>query len=70
MTVCCRSNDIIWGTYGTNAVHFSMLQEYLAARLNAQLGVYRHISDSFHAYSSVLEKVKDIQWIKKKINQL
>ena len=61
MTVCCRSNDIIWGTYGTNAVHFSMLQEYLAARLNAQLGVYRHISDSFHAYSSVLEKVKDIQ---------
>ena len=61
MTVCCRSNDIIWGTYGTNVVHFSMLQEYLAARLNAQLGVYRHISDSFHAYSSVFDKVKNIQ---------
>lgn len=31
MTVCCRSNDIIWGAYGANAVHFSMLQEFLAA---------------------------------------
>ena len=61
MTVCCRSNDIIWGTYGTNAVHFSMLQEYMAARLNAEVGIYRHISDSFHAYLSVFEKVKDMQ---------
>jgi hypothetical protein len=27
MQVCCRSNDILWGAYGANAVHFSMLQE-------------------------------------------
>jgi thymidylate synthase len=26
ITVCCRSNDAIWGAYGANAVHFSVLQ--------------------------------------------
>ena len=38
MTVHCRSNDIIWGTYGANAVHFSILQEYVAARIGVDLG--------------------------------
>ena len=61
MTVCCRSNDIIWGKYGTNIVHFSMLQEYMAARLNVEIGIYRHMSDSFHAYLDVFEKVRNIQ---------
>ena len=31
MTVCCRSNDALWGAYGANAVHMSMLMEYIAA---------------------------------------
>ena len=56
MTVCCRSNDIIWGTYGTNAVHFSILQEYIAARVGVPMGTYYHLSDSFHAYEMVFEK--------------
>ncbi|MHC4157178.1 MAG: thymidylate synthase [Planctomycetota bacterium] len=30
MTVFNRSNDVVWGAYGANAVHFSMLQEYMA----------------------------------------
>ena len=60
MTVNCRSNDIIWGTYGANAVHFSILQEYIAARTGLQLGTYYHWSDSFHAYEGVFEKTLKI----------
>lgn len=50
MTVCCRSNDAVWGAYGANAVHFSVLQELLAAALGAPVGLYRQISNNFHIY--------------------
>ena len=60
MTVSCRSNDIIWGTYGANAVHFSILQEYMAARLGIPMGIYYHLSDSFHAYEDVYKKTLDV----------
>jgi hypothetical protein len=53
MTVCCRSNDIIWGAYGANAVHFSMLHQYVADCLDVEMGPYTQISDSFHAYQDV-----------------
>lgn len=53
MTVCCRSNDIIWGAYGANAVHFSMLQEYIASALGVRLGEYRQISNNFHLYTNI-----------------
>lgn len=56
ITVCCRSNDIIWGAYGANAVQFSMLQEYIAAMVGVEMGVYTQISDSYHAY------VNNPQW--------
>lgn len=57
MTVTCRSNDIIWGAYGANAVHFSMLQEYMAARLGCDVGYYWQVSNNYHAYTDVLRKV-------------
>lgn len=60
MTVCCRSNDMIWGAYGANAVHFSFLQEYLADKLEVQVGPFTQISDSFHAYEGVWEPVKNL----------
>lgn len=50
MLVCCRSNDIIWGCYGANAVHFSVLLEYLAARLGLKVGLYQQLSYNYHAY--------------------
>lgn len=50
MIVFCRSNDIIWGCYGANAVHFSMLQEYIAARVGVPVGWYEQISANYHAY--------------------
>lgn len=50
MTVCCRSNDVIWGAYGANVVHFSVMQEYMAAALGWELGEYRQISNNYHIY--------------------
>jgi thymidylate synthase len=52
MTVCCRSNDILWGCYGANVVHFSVLQEVIAHAVGAPVGVYRQFSNNWHAYSS------------------
>lgn len=58
MTVFCRSNDIIWGCYGANAVHFSMLQEYLATWIGCPIGRYHQISVNWHAYTKVLDRLK------------
>lgn len=50
MTVCCRSNDAVWGAYGANVVHFSFLMEYLAAAIGCPMGEMRQFSNNFHAY--------------------
>lgn len=54
MTVCCRSNDAIWGAYGANAVHFSVLQEYIAAAVGVEVGRYYQMSNNFHVYHNDL----------------
>ena len=51
MTVCNRSNDVIWGAYGANVVHFSMLQEFMAASLGVPVGAYTQFSNNFHIYT-------------------
>ena len=56
MTVFNRSNDMIWGAYGANAVHFSMLQEFMAACVNCPVGKYWQVSTNFHSYHNTLEK--------------
>jgi len=56
MTVCCRSNDLLWGAYGANVVHFSMLQEYLAGWLKVEVGEYRQFSNNFHLYLDILSE--------------
>jgi hypothetical protein len=53
MTVCCRSNDILWGAYGANVVHMSMLQELIAAALEIPMGQYRQFSNNFHIYTAL-----------------
>lgn len=50
LTVFNRSNDAIYGCYGANAVHMSVLQEYLAAMIGVPVGRYVQISTDFHAY--------------------
>jgi hypothetical protein len=63
MTVLCRSNDILWGAHGANAVHFSVLQEYMAARLGLLVGQMIQFSNNYHLYDNVLKypsrKVRD-----------
>lgn len=57
MTVMCRSNDIIWGAYGANAVHFGFLLEYMAALVGTEPGVYRQFSNNFHMYLELCPQI-------------
>ncbi len=54
MTVFNRSNDLHWGLYAVNVYQFSILQEYIAARLRVELGTQTHISNSLHVYTDEL----------------
>lgn len=45
-----RSNDFIWGLTGTNAVQFSMLQEYMAGKIGCGVGHYHQTTSSMHVY--------------------
>ena len=61
MTVCCRSNDAVWGAYGANVVHMSMLQEVMASALGTVCGDYRQMSNNFHLYTTVHD-VEKLAW--------
>lgn len=52
MTVFNRSNDMILGMLGANVVHFSILQEYMAAHLGVEVGVYNQVTNNLHCYVS------------------
>lgn len=60
LTVYNRSNDMIWGAYGANAVHFSVLQEVIAAALGIQVGSYWQVANNFHAYEATLGKAEPV----------
>lgn len=51
MTVTCRSNDAIWGAHGANAVHFSVLLEYMAAAIGVPVGRMVQVSNNYHIYA-------------------
>ncbi len=51
MTVCNRSNDVVWGAYGANCVHMSMLMEYVARGAGLEMGTYYQFSNNYHVYS-------------------
>lgn len=61
MTVCNRSNDVLWGAHGANAVHFSVLLEYMAAGLSWRLGfpikvgTMVQFSNNYHLYTDVIK---------------
>tara|TARA_R110000796_G_scaffold134266_1_gene249977 strand:+ start:74 stop:1048 length:975 start_codon:yes stop_codon:yes gene_type:complete len=61
MSIVNRSNDMIWGAYGANAVHMSMLLEYMAAMTGFQVGLYYQISNNLHAYKKTLAKLDNMQ---------
>lgn len=62
MIVFNRSNDIIWGCYGANAVHMSMLQEYVAGCLGVEIGEYHQVSNNYHAYKNILDDLGDTKY--------
>ena len=59
LTVFNRSNDMVWGAYGANAVHFSVLQEYLARMVGVPVGSYWQVSNNFHGYLTTIGKAGD-----------
>lgn len=59
MVVFCRSNDIVLGCYGANAVHFSALLEYMAARCEARVGTYTQVSVNWHGYDETFLPLRD-----------
>jgi thymidylate synthase len=58
MTVCNRSNDLLWGLAGANAVHMSFLQEYMATMIGIPVGTYFQMSNNYHLYTDILSRKK------------
>lgn len=56
ITVCNRSNDLVWGMLGANYVHFTVLQEYMALALGIPVGYYHHFTNNLHVYEAWTEK--------------
>ena len=44
MTVCNRSNDVVWGMTGANAVHMTMLHELISLAAHIPIGKYIVVS--------------------------
>lgn len=63
LMVCNRSNDMIWGTYGANAVHFAFLLEYLAMGIGVAPGLYTQVSMNTHVYLKKHERlIQESYW--------
>lgn len=60
MTVCNRSNDLIWGMVGSNIVHMTMLHELIATAVNKELGKYHVFTNNLHFYMQLYPNGDDI----------
>ncbi len=60
MTVFNRSNDLVWGMFGANLCHFSVLQEYVANLVGVHVGIYNQVSSNLHMYK---EKWTPDKWV-------
>lgn len=56
MIVNMRSNDIFLG-FPYDTFNFTMWQEYVACKLNIEIGTYTHIANSLHFYEKDREKI-------------
>lgn len=50
MTVCNRSNDLVWGALGSNVVHFSFLHELIAHASGMFTGAMHQFTNNLHIY--------------------
>jgi hypothetical protein len=53
LIVSNRSNDAIWGAYGSNAVQFSFLLRWTAYYAGVDIGEYTQVSNSMHVYPEI-----------------
>jgi hypothetical protein len=53
-TVCNRSNDVLWGLWGANCVHFSFLLEYIASALCVTVGKLHTVTNNLHLYTDIV----------------
>jgi thymidylate synthase len=60
MMVCNRSNDVVWGALGTDVVHMSILQEFLAAWIGVPMGRYYHVTNNLHLYTARHEALMNL----------
>jgi hypothetical protein len=60
MTVCNRSNDIVWGALGANAVHMSILHEYVAQGAGLVMGRYYQMANDLHLYTGPHAKLMNL----------
>ncbi len=56
-----RSNDLVWGLCGANAVHLTMLMEYMAILVGLPLGEWVHVSNNLHVYEHHFDLMRDMQ---------
>lgn len=52
-TVCNRSNDVIWGMLGANAVHMTFLHEFVARAVGVMMGDYIVVTNNAHIYKDI-----------------
>lgn len=50
MTVYNRSNDLVYGMYGSNIVHFTIFHQLISALCDLPVGVYTQVSNCLHVY--------------------
>lgn len=60
MVVHNRSNDAMMGALGANAVHFSILQEFIAQSVGVPIGRYWQVSSNLHCYMRDFDKYKEL----------
>ncbi|MDB4312042.1 thymidylate synthase, partial [bacterium] len=53
MTVCNRSNDVVWGMTGANVVHMTVLQELVAHEVGMAVGSYHVMTNNAHIYTDM-----------------
>ena len=56
-----RSNDLIWGLCGANAVHMTVLMELMAGALEMPLGEWVHVSNNLHIYERHWDLARSIK---------
>jgi Thymidylate synthase len=69
MTVCNRSNDLVWGLLGANVVHFSFLLEYLACRIGVEVGLQHHFTNNLHIYTESNSGFHPEKWLEGRLSE-